>query len=49
MKPGVYYGMSNEDYHADEAIGSTTVKAISVSPANHFFNKFTGSKSVSVQ
>jgi len=45
MKPGVYYGMSNEAYHADEAIGSTTVKAISVSPANHYFNKFTGSKS----
>ncbi|HHT3530374.1 TPA: PD-(D/E)XK nuclease-like domain-containing protein [Enterobacter asburiae] len=48
MKPGVYYGMSNEDYHADEAIGSTTVKAISVSPANHFFNKFTGSKSAHI-
>ena len=48
MKPGVYYGMSNEDYHADEAIGSTTVKAISVSPANHFFKKFTGSKSAHI-
>lgn len=48
MKPGVYYGMPNKDYHADEAIGSTTVKAISVSPANHFFNKFTGSKSAHI-
>ncbi|MFZ5104350.1 PD-(D/E)XK nuclease-like domain-containing protein [Enterobacter roggenkampii] len=48
MKPGVYYGMSNEEYHADEAIGSTTVKAISISPANHFFNKFTGSKSAHI-
>lgn len=48
MKPGVHYGMSNDDYHADEAIGSTTVKAISVSPANHFFNKFTGSKSAHI-
>ena len=48
MKPGIYYGMSNEDYHTDEAIGSTTVKAISVSPANHYFNKFTGSKSAHI-
>ncbi|WP_105607614.1 PD-(D/E)XK nuclease-like domain-containing protein [Cronobacter sakazakii] len=48
MKPGVYYGMPNEDYHADESIGSTTVKAVSISPANHFFNKFSGSKSAHI-
>lgn len=48
MKSGIYYGMPNEDYHADEAIGSTSVKAISVSPANLFFNKFTGSKSAHI-
>ncbi|HFI7433943.1 TPA: PD-(D/E)XK nuclease-like domain-containing protein [Escherichia coli] len=48
MKPGIYYGMPNADYHANEAIGSTTVKAISVSPANHYFNKFTGSKSAHI-
>lgn len=44
MKTGVYHGMSNEDYHADPAIGSTSVKAVSVSPANHYFNPFRGSK-----
>ncbi|EJA5986214.1 PD-(D/E)XK nuclease-like domain-containing protein [Salmonella enterica] len=48
MKSGIYYDMSNEAYHADEAIGSTSVKAISVSPANLFFNKFTGSKSTHI-
>lgn len=45
MKPGIYYGMANEDYHADKAIGSTSVKAVSVSPANLYFNPFKGSKS----
>lgn len=45
MTPGVYYDISNEDYHADPAIGSTSVKAISVSPANLYFNPFKGSKS----
>ncbi|MCC8366569.1 PD-(D/E)XK nuclease-like domain-containing protein [Xenorhabdus sp. PB61.4] len=45
MKPGIYYDISNEDYHKDEAIGSTTIKAISVSPANLYFNPFKGNKS----
>lgn len=48
MKPGVYRGMSSEDYHADPAIGSTTVKAISVSPANLYLNPFKGSKSAHI-
>ncbi|MGY6030708.1 PD-(D/E)XK nuclease-like domain-containing protein [Phytobacter sp. AG2a] len=45
MKPGIYYGMPNEEYHADNAIGSTSVKAVSVSPANLYFNPFKGSRS----
>ncbi|MEQ1969817.1 PD-(D/E)XK nuclease-like domain-containing protein [Xenorhabdus nematophila] len=45
MEPGIYYDISNEDYHKDEAIGSTTIKAVSVSPANLYFNPFKGNKS----
>lgn len=48
MEPGIYYDISNEDYHADPAIGSTSVKAISVSPANLYFNPFKGSKSAHI-
>jgi hypothetical protein len=45
---GVISGMSAEDYHANKAIGSTTIKSISKSPANFYFNKFTGSKSAHI-
>lgn len=48
MKPGIYYDISNADYHADPAIGSTSVKAISESPANLYFNPFKGSKSAHI-
>ncbi len=48
MREGIIYGLSNEDYHNDEAIGSTSVKAISVSPANLYFNPFKGSKSAQI-
>ncbi|WP_158782341.1 PD-(D/E)XK nuclease-like domain-containing protein [Pantoea sp. BAV 3049] len=48
MEPGIYFDISNEDYHRDEAIGSTTIKAISVSPANLYFNPFKGSKSAHI-
>lgn len=48
MEPGVYYDISNSDYHADPAIGSTSIKAISVSPANLYFNPFKGSKSAHI-
>ncbi|HBC6355098.1 PD-(D/E)XK nuclease-like domain-containing protein [Proteus mirabilis] len=48
MKDGVYYHLSNENYHKDDAIGSTSVKAISVSPANLYFNPFKGSKSAQI-
>ncbi|MBG6243368.1 MAG: exonuclease VIII [Candidatus Symbiopectobacterium sp. Dall1.0] len=48
MEPGIYYDISNEDYHKDEAIGSTTIKSISVSPANFYFNPFKGSKSAQI-
>jgi len=48
VKPGIYYNMPSNDYHANEAIGSTTVKAISVSPANLYFNPFKGSKSAHI-
>lgn len=45
MEPGIYYDISNEDYHKDEAVGSTTIKSISSSPAELYFNPFKGSKS----
>lgn len=45
IKNGIYTSMTANEYHASDAIGSTTIKAISVSPANHYFNKFKGSKS----
>lgn len=48
MEPGIYYDISNEDYHKDEAIGSTTIKSISVSPANLYYNPFKGSKSAHI-
>jgi hypothetical protein len=48
MEPGIYYDISNDDYHKDEAIGSTTIKSISVSPANLYFNPFKGSKSAQI-
>lgn len=48
MNTGIYYDISNEDYHKDEAIGSTSIKAISVSPANLYFNPFKGSKSAQI-
>lgn len=48
MEPGIYHNLSNADYHADPAIGSTSVKQISVSPANLYFNPFKGSKSAHI-
>lgn len=48
MKPGVYKGLSDADYHADPAIGSTSVKQVSISPANLYFNPFKGSKSAHI-
>jgi len=48
MRDGIYFNLSNEEYHADEAIGSTSVKAISISPANLYFNPFRGSKSAKI-
>ena len=48
MESGIYYDLLNEDYHADDAIGSTTIKSISVSPANLYFNPFKGSKSAHI-
>lgn len=48
MEPGIYYDISNEDYHKDEAIGSTSIKAISVSPANLYYNPFKGSNSAHI-
>ncbi len=48
MEPGIYYDLSNAEYHKDPAIGSTSVKAISVSPANLYFNPFKGSKSAHI-
>lgn len=48
MKDGIHYHLSNEDYHKDEAIGSTSVKAMNISPANLYFNPFKGSKSANI-
>lgn len=42
---GVYRGLSNDEYHLDPAYGSSTIKAISKSPADLYFNPFKGSRS----
>lgn len=40
FKPGVYLGVSNEDYHADPAIGSTSIKALLKSPLTYWYNSW---------
>lgn len=39
-KPGVYLGISNEDYHADPAIGSTSIKKLLKSPLSYWFDSW---------
>jgi hypothetical protein len=39
MKPGIYYGMSNADYHASPGISKSGLDLIAKSPA-HYFAKY---------
>jgi len=36
--PGIYLGISNDDYHADPAIGSTGCKRLIHSPLEYWWN-----------
>lgn len=40
MKPGIYGGISNADYHRDEALGSTSLKTLATkTPAHYQYDK----------
>jgi len=40
MKPGIYDGIKNADYHADEALGSTSLKTLAKrTPAHYQYEK----------
>lgn len=36
MKPGIHDGISNRDYHADEALGSTSLKTLATRTPAHY-------------
>lgn len=36
MKPGIYSGVSSADYHADEALGSTSLKTLATRTPAHY-------------
>lgn len=36
MKPGIYGGISNADYHRDEALGSTSLKTLATKTPAHY-------------
>lgn len=35
--PGIYFGMSNEDYHADPALGSTNLRKLANNPCGYWY------------
>lgn len=40
FKPGVYLGVSNEDYHSDPAIGSSSIKTLLKSPLEYWYQSW---------
>ncbi len=42
MPPGIYFGMSAEQYHADPALGSTSLKQIVLDPYDWQFDRLHG-------
>lgn len=40
--PGIYFGMPDEEYHADLALGSSSIKALSVDPYEFQFDRLYG-------
>lgn len=40
--PGIYFGLSEEPYHGDKALGSSSIKAISVDPFEYQFDHLYG-------
>lgn len=41
-KPGIYFSMPDDEYHADDALGSTSIKALSVDPYERQFDRLYG-------
>lgn len=39
---GIYFGLSEEDYHADDALGSTSLKALVINPVAYWANTKAG-------
>lgn len=39
IKEGIYFNLSAEDYHTDEALGSTSLKTLLKNPANFWFER----------
>jgi PDDEXK-like domain of unknown function (DUF3799) len=44
MKPGIYSGVSNADYHRDEALGSTSLKTLATRTPAHYQHDLTHPK-----
>lgn len=40
--PGIYFGMSDVEYHADPALGSTSIKAIAIDAVEYQFDRLYG-------
>ena len=38
IKEGIYFNLSNEEYHDDPAIGSTDIKKLLKSPTEYWYN-----------
>ncbi len=37
IKPGIYFGMTNEAYHADPALGSTNLRKLANNPSDYWY------------
>lgn len=40
--PGIYFGMSDEEYHSDPALGSTSIKGLAIDPYEWQFDRLYG-------
>src|SRR5262249_31124415 len=37
LKPGIYFGLSNDAYHADPALGSTNLRKLASNPSDYWY------------